>query len=467
MRILLVSPSPLNSGEWAIPYKDLGENFPPLSILTLKKFIEQDHEARILVYDYKTNDVPQILKEASKSDVVGFSLCSYFQYAATREIIQRFKQEEIDSRVVLGGAFSIYHSKFLCDDGIDIVVNGEGEIAFSNLLEALETGKNLKEVQGLTYKQDHDVIDTGEAPFLDLNEVPLPVYDELPLATADYKHIPCETSRGCWNHCSFCGIYPHRKWRAYSPEKAVAAIKHAYRYFQYSRAPYIFLTDSNFVADINRVKKIACLMDEKIPTYCCTRLDHIDEDTVTYLQKIGFKAVFVGVESASQETLNSVNKNLSVDIVEKKCRLLIRHNILPRLSFIIGLPGESRDNVINTLKYMNHMVELFGEDMNLVVFPCRLDTAHTPAEFELYKFIKTIPKTLVSEHDQKFGMWVLSLVYLINTYHNTLSIEEQTAKVDELIRYSPEAAVELAKKYDGPMRSWLQGFRRYFQSNSE
>lgn len=120
MKILLVSPSPLNAGEWDIPYLDLRKNMPALGILFLKEVIKQNHDVTLIIYDHDVNKVQTIIKEVAKSDVTGFSLINFFQYPATREIIEKIKQKEIDTTVVLGGLFPIYHAHYICKDGGDI-----------------------------------------------------------------------------------------------------------------------------------------------------------------------------------------------------------------------------------------------------------------------------------------------------------------------------------------------------------
>jgi anaerobic magnesium-protoporphyrin IX monomethyl ester cyclase len=463
MRILLISPSPLNAGEWTIPYLDLRKNMPALGVLFLKEVIKQDHEVKLLLYDHETNNVQEIVKEAAKSDVTGFSLINFFQYPATREIIGRIKQEEIDTTVVLGGLFPIYHAQYLCRDGTDVVVNGEGEITFPHLLEALESGKNLNYVHGITYGNGSTATTTGTSPFADIEEIPLPCYDDLPLTDADYKYIPCETSRGCPNNCSFCGIYPHGNWRAYSPEKALASMKHAYNYIKYVKVPHVFLTDSNFTANLKRIKQMAALTDDEIPAYSPARIDHINESAAGYLQDIGVKEVFVGIESASENTLKNIRKNLDVNATEKILHLLIDYDITPRLSFIIGLPGETRESVIYTLQYMKHTIKMFGENLNVVLFPYRQDVAAKSADFQRYTAMETVADALVPHQNQTFRKWVFSLVYLMNTYHNTLPLEEQIAAFDNLTKSSPRDTLELAKTYDGEHRSWLTGYRKYFR----
>ncbi len=78
MRILLICPSSLNSGELEIPYLDLRGLYYSLGVPILKKIISEDHEVKMLFYDHAVNSVRKILGEAAKSDITGFSLINFF-----------------------------------------------------------------------------------------------------------------------------------------------------------------------------------------------------------------------------------------------------------------------------------------------------------------------------------------------------------------------------------------------------
>ena len=111
------------------------------------------------------------------------------------------------------------------------------------------------------------------------------------------------------------------------------------------------------------------------------------------------------------------------------------------------------------------MVELFRENINIVVFPYRKDLSTTFSEFENLKSLEATVHFLMPDRDQKFKKWVTALVYLVNTYHNTQLPEEQVVLFDKIIKSSPQTVIELAETYEGRQRPWLCGFQNYFQSD--
>ena len=466
MRVLLVSPSPLNAGEWTIPDFDMREKCSlPISIGILREVIKHTHQVHMLFYDHSINDIPQILREADKSDVVGFSVNHLYLYPAAREIVRILKEEETEATIILGGVFSTRHARFVCKDGADIVIRGEGEVVLPQVLDALENGKDLSRIKGVMYKEGRNVINTGLAPFTDLESLPPVCYDALPLKEVKYTVITCETSRGCPKGCSFCAIYSKGRWRGCSPEKSLEVMEHAQKYVKYSQAPFVFLGDSNFAANINRVKEIAELVDDEIPSYTPMRLDDVNEDTIKYFQKIGFKAMCIGIESASETILASINKQIDAKSIGKKLQLLIDHGIAPRTSFIVGLPSEDRNSVISTARFIRQLTNMYGKNLHLLVFPCRRDVVAKAAEFEMCKSIETVADSVISSHDQEFRQWALAMVYLMNVYHETLDPEDQVLMFDTLIEASSRAVVEMARKYDGEMPPQFCGLQRYFESD--
>ena len=96
MRVLLVSPSPLNAGKWSIPDYDMREKCSlPIGIGILREVIRHAHQVHMLFYDHAINDIEQILREADKSDVIGFTVNHVYLYPATREIVKVLKKEEL------------------------------------------------------------------------------------------------------------------------------------------------------------------------------------------------------------------------------------------------------------------------------------------------------------------------------------------------------------------------------------
>ncbi|MBU6998567.1 MAG: cobalamin B12-binding domain-containing protein, partial [Theionarchaea archaeon] len=154
MKITLITPSPLSDGEWNIPYLDLRGLYPSLGVPILRELIKDRHDVQMMFYDHIVNDDDQIVREAAKSDITGFSLISFFQYPATRKIIRRLHQEEVDTTIVLGGLFSTYHARYVCEDGVDVVMNGEGEVAFPQFLRTLENERPLENVSGITFRRE-------------------------------------------------------------------------------------------------------------------------------------------------------------------------------------------------------------------------------------------------------------------------------------------------------------------------
>ena len=173
----------------------------------------------------------------------------------------------------------------------------------------------------------------------------------------------------------------------------------------------------------------------------------------------------IGIESASETMLSRINKQIDARSIGKKLQLLIDHGIAPRTSFIVGLPGEDRNGVISTARFIRGLIKAYGKNLHLLVFPYRRDIAAKAAEFEICKSIETVADSIIPSHDQEFRQWAFAMVYLLNVYHETLEPEDQCSMVDTLIEASPRTVVEMARNYHGEMPPQFCGLQRYFESN--
>lgn len=111
--------------------------------------------------------------------------------------------------------------------------------------------------------------------------------------------------------------------------------------------------DDNFTTDKNRIIGICRgMIDNKLGLNwtCLSRIDTIDREMLAYMSESGCKAVFLGIESGSQKVLNYYNKDYTIDLIKRQCRLIKEAGIDIVSWFIIGAPVETVDDVNSSLK---------------------------------------------------------------------------------------------------------------------
>tara|TARA_B100001964_G_C13846943_1_gene428399 strand:- start:19 stop:627 length:609 start_codon:yes stop_codon:yes gene_type:complete len=110
-------------------------------------------------------------------------------------------------------------------------------------------------------------------------------------------------------------------------------------------------------------------LHKKIEWSCETRVNIITEEKMKKMKEAGCKYVFFGVEAADNELLKRINKNITLDQVRKAVKLAKKIGFITRTSFIIGLPGETREQSLKTLKFAKELDADFSKWSVFVPYP--------------------------------------------------------------------------------------------------
>jgi len=271
--------------------------------------------------------------------------------------------------VVWGGVHcSLLPEQTLQNENVDIVVQGEGEETFFELVKALEQGNPLSRIKGIWYKEDGEIKRTKTRPFVDLNEQPTPSYhlvdvNRYLMKVFGVDHVRFSSSRGCPFRCGFCynTVFNKRTWRGLTPERTVEEIgkirsKYGVRGIQF--------TDDLFFTDIGRVKEIVQEVVDNRLDVVFTKLDihghqlsKLDDDFLALLEKAGCKMLVVGVESGSQRILDLINKDINVSDVIDLNKRMKKFSIIPKFSFMMGFPTETVEDISKTISLILRLLD--------------------------------------------------------------------------------------------------------------
>lgn len=325
--------------------------------------------------------------ETERPQVILVTLSIYNLALYTRKLLGEIKEAFPDALLVTGGVYSTLHSdEILADGHVDVVIRGEGELTCTELLEKLKSGGDLGGVEGLSYRENGAVVhNRARAPIADLDALPHPytasgefnISRRFELLSELLPHgdwIPGAgflTSRGCPEACAFCldPAINRMRTRFHTPEYVREVLDYCSDNFS-GGAGSFFFGDATFTINRKRLRKLLGLLDGLPYTYQIqTRADYLDRDIVDALAERGFTNVAIGAESFNEEILREVaRKRLDVGSILEAANAVRTAGMYPLLTFITGLPGETRESIWRTVDILNENKLQTATFFPLVVF---------------------------------------------------------------------------------------------------
>jgi len=245
---------------------------------------------------------------------------------------------------------------------VDYVLVGEYEYTLRDLVNRLENGQSPEGIDGLIHRvEDGSPIWTGKRPLIkNLDEVPWPARHFLPMY--DYRDEPGSiprpsvqvwASRGCPYRCSFCAwpqiMYGGFKYRT---RDVVDVIDETEWLVQQWGFKSVYYDDDTF--NIGKKRMLHFCREFKarqlgVPWAIMARIDGMDEEILEAMADSGLHALKYGVESADQGIVDKCGKRLDVSKVRNVVNMTHALGIKVHLTFMFGLPGETRESAMRTL----------------------------------------------------------------------------------------------------------------------
>jgi len=318
------------------------------------------------LYEYNDEKLYGTIKDASPS-VVGISAATPMIRRA-HQIASLARKACPDALVALGGPHpSNTVTETLASPDVDVVVIGEGETTFPEVVAAFLSGsRDFSGIEGGAFKKDGAVVltparemarDLDSLPFPDLDIMPVEQYFDkggsYGILQKQKRSIPIIASRGCPSNCTFCMRFMGRKFRVRGAENIVDEI--AYRQKKYGVSEFNFL-DDNFTLHRKRVAEVCALIHKRglkiqfrFPNG--VREDFLTEDTLDALKSVGCYHLDFGIESGSQKVLDLMKKGKTVGKIAEKVRLCARRGFKLSASFLFGTPGETIEDMEETIRF--------------------------------------------------------------------------------------------------------------------
>jgi radical SAM superfamily enzyme YgiQ (UPF0313 family) len=308
----------------------------------------QDHE--LMIFDHLVETGLKRRFEEFDPDV----LVSSCYKSGTNEVIKLFrlaKSWKPEVITIVGGVHATLNPKDFTDVAVDVVGIGDGTFLLSEIIDRIVKHEDIMQIPGVA-------IPCGDSQLLVSENRPyMPKADTLPLPRRDLvrhlqekyyylMHKPVATMKttwGCWYKCNFCFTWKITDGSTYSrsPESIVQELMTI-------EAKEVYIVDDIFLINKSRLRKLADLIRQyniNKSYLCYARADFIaeNEDVIEEWSQLGLKAVFIGLEAATDEELDKMNKQSPAHYNKKAIEILRKHNVDTYGSLIPGADYDKKD----------------------------------------------------------------------------------------------------------------------------
>lgn len=373
---------------------------------------------------FRREKIATVLDKIEHPYIAAFS-CSVWNMEFNKTIAARIKEKYPDCIVIFGGHSVRENSPRLLEEEpyVDILMYGEGEQTFVNLLRTLPTG-DLSGVPNLAFRQGGTIHLTERAYYYDLAKYPSPycsgVLDAIVDAEPETDFLAVlETTRGCPYSCAYCDWCAGHKMRFFPMEKVLSEI----RWLADHRVEYIFCGDSNFGMfdrDVEIAKALVATKRQygypKVfrPCYEKNSADRVFE-ICRILNSEGMdKGATMAYQTLSPEALKNIGrKNLTLEHFSGLVRRYNEAGIPCYSELILGLPGETKESFCRGICRLLES----GQHNSLSVYHCEM-----------------LPNSDMSDPDfvQKHGIEVIKVPF--NHIHSAINQSEEIQEYSYLVR---------------------------------
>jgi len=340
---------------------------PPLGLGYIAAYAEdKGHTVEIYDMDVEPVTLGDIQERLARSRpaVVGLTTTTPTM-APVIEIAALVKRHAPETLLIAGGAHvSVLPEESLRRSEIDIVVRGEGEVTTEEILSRRDRPGETEATTGISFRRGGHVIHNPDRElFQPLDALPFPARHLLPMdryRTNNYleaygnRFTSIMASRGCPYHCKFCGhdtIFKHLL-RKRNPVRVVDEIDEVRG--RYGVDVFMF-DDSTFTVNPDLVEGICrevLARRLKIKWGCMGRANLADERLYRIMKQAGCVLIFYGVESGDPDILKWLRKEITPDMVRRAVKVVKAVGIPVNTSFILGLPGETKETIERTIRFV-------------------------------------------------------------------------------------------------------------------
>ncbi|UCD57588.1 MAG: B12-binding domain-containing radical SAM protein [Candidatus Hydrogenedentota bacterium] len=330
-----------------------------LGVMYLSASLKQaGHEVQAFIRERSEEALAREVLEFAP-DLVAFSCTTGIHHWALHfaGLLKRYRPVP----TIFGGPHATFFPELIEQPSVDVICRGEGEEAIVEIADRLDSGKPIDGTLNCHIKRNGQIVRNDLRPLIgDLDCLPNP---DRSVYRAKYPYLDKTQAafmagRGCPFRCSFCFNHALRKLyegrgrfvRVRKPERVVDEIVEAKSRWNLRT---IYMQDDTFILDKRWVQEFSELYRERVglPMLCLVRADQADEASIAALKRAGVKNIFFGIESGDETLRNELlKKGVTDQDIYRTAALLRKHGIRFRTYNMVGLPGETLQQALKTLR---------------------------------------------------------------------------------------------------------------------
>ncbi len=376
MKVALVRCADRSSGE-----TNVTGCYPPLGLAYLGAVLrDAGHDPTIIdakVLALSNAEIASALPRDTQ--VIGITATT-LGWPAARDTAEHARAAFPDALLVLGGPHVTAFPKVSLEaSAFDIGVLGDGEDTLVELCRRHSEAVPLNDLPGCVVRDGSTVRLTDAVQWIDeIDRIPFPALDLLPMdryrcVMVEHPFASMITSRGCPYRCDFCSqVYSGSTLRSRSAENIVDEMA---ALVENHEAKEVLLFDETFGARRSVALRVCELIRERglrMRWNARTRIDVVDRELLEAMRDAGCYAIHLGIESGTQRVLEMMNKRITLDAIRRAVALAREVGFQTHAYFMIGYPGETRDEIESTLRFSRNL------GLDWASYTITIPNPHTP-----------------------------------------------------------------------------------------
>lgn len=457
MKVLIINPPPINNVKFAMEGRcqqrdsSFQYSMVPISLpYVAASLIKEGADVKIIDCMVNNYSIAKTL-EIAKGDnpnliIINISMPTFYVNKQQIDEIKKITNCHISAMGIYVTSLPEDALKYTL---IDSVIRAEPEITARELAKHIRDNADLRNVEGISYKQEAGaIIHNREREFIqDLDSLPFPARHLLDnkkyKAPISYNSSTLiVTSRGCPHDCIFCNahLYYGKKVRIRSVANIIEEIKEVL--FTYKINEIVFWADTFTLNRELVIDLCTAILDNKLKFKwsCNSRVDTVDKEMLDLMSRAGCYIISYGIESGSQEILNNIKKHTSIAQIKTAVHLSHNANIDVAAHMIVGLPGETKETLRETANLIKSIKPTFLQVYGAIPYPgtefykqASQNNWLKTKKLENFELSQIIVRTAsLSEKDLKKARRQLLVSFYTNPF-NIVRILKRAEKLRELI----------------------------------